>query len=97
MFRDKNFMYAVTAHGRIDAAQCEGANLESTLNVFVQRDLALVRPCSFLNRTVRPLQFSSQDIEVGSDVRANGHPKRDNCDRAPTVRSIDATPSASQP
>ena len=68
MFRDKDFMCAVTPQGRIDAAQCELANLDLTLNVFVQRDLALVRPRSFLNRTVRPLQISSQDIEVGADV-----------------------------
>jgi hypothetical protein len=30
------------------------------------------------NRTVRPLQISSQDIEVGADVRAIGHPNGEN-------------------
>jgi hypothetical protein len=35
----------------------------------------LVRPRSLPNHTVRPLQISLQDIEVGADVRAIGHPK----------------------
>jgi S1-C subfamily serine protease len=39
-----------------------------------QRDLALVRPRSLPNRIVSPLEISSQDIEVGADVRAIGHP-----------------------
>jgi S1-C subfamily serine protease len=39
-----------------------------------QRDLALLRPRSLPNRTIRPLQISSQEIEVGADVRAIGHP-----------------------
>jgi S1-C subfamily serine protease len=38
------------------------------------RDLALVRPRSLPNRTVLPLEISSQDIDVGADVRAIGHP-----------------------
>jgi Trypsin-like peptidase domain len=45
------------------------------VKIDVQRDLALLRPRSLPNRTVRPLQVSSQDIEVGADVRAIGHPK----------------------
>jgi S1-C subfamily serine protease len=40
------------------------------VKIDVQRDLALLRPRSLPNRTVRPLQISSQDIEVGADVRA---------------------------
>jgi hypothetical protein len=44
------------------------------VKIDVQRDLALLRPRSLPNRTVRPLQISSQDIEVGADVRAIGHP-----------------------
>jgi S1-C subfamily serine protease len=45
------------------------------VKVDTQRDLALVRPRSLPNRTVRPLQISSKDIEVGADVAAIGHPK----------------------
>ena len=45
------------------------------VKIDVQRDLALVRPRSLPNRTVRPLQISSQDIEVGADVHAIGHPR----------------------
>ena len=41
----------------------------------VQRDLALVRPRSLPKRAVRPLQISSTDIEIGSDVAAIGHPE----------------------
>jgi S1-C subfamily serine protease len=41
----------------------------------VLRDLALLRPRSLPNHTIHPLQISSQDIEVGADVRAIGHPK----------------------
>ena len=45
------------------------------IKIDVQRDLALVRPRSLPNHAVRPLEISSQDIEVGADVRAIGHPK----------------------
>jgi S1-C subfamily serine protease len=45
------------------------------VKVDVQRDLALVRPRSLPNHSVLPLEVSSQDIEVGEDVRAIGHPK----------------------
>ena len=45
------------------------------VKIDVQRDLALLRPRSLPNRTVRPLQISAQDIEVGADVRAIGHPE----------------------
>jgi S1-C subfamily serine protease len=45
------------------------------IKVDVQRDLALVRPRSLPNRTVRPLQISSSDLEVGADVAAIGHPE----------------------
>ena len=48
------------------------------VKIDVQRDLALLRPRSLPNRTVRPLQISSQDIEVGADVRAIGHPNGEN-------------------
>ena len=40
-----------------------------------QRDLALIRPRSLPKRAVLPLEISSEDIEVGADVRAIGHPK----------------------
>jgi Trypsin-like peptidase domain len=43
--------------------------------VDVQRDLALVRPRSLPNHSVVPLEVSSQEIEIGADVRAIGHPK----------------------
>ena len=49
--------------------------IADVIKIDVQRDLALLRPRSLPNRTVRPLQISSQDIEVGADVRAIGHPK----------------------
>ena len=45
------------------------------VKIDVLRDLALLRPRSLPSRPVRPLQISSQDIEVGADVRAIGHPK----------------------
>jgi S1-C subfamily serine protease len=45
------------------------------VKVDVQRDLALVRPRSLSNHALLPLEVSSQDIEVGADVRAIGHPK----------------------
>src|SRR5271169_706998 len=45
------------------------------VKVDVARDLALVRPRSLPNRTVRPLDISLQDIEVGADVGAIGHPE----------------------
>jgi S1-C subfamily serine protease len=45
------------------------------IKIDVQRDLALVRPRSLPNRTLRPLQISSNDIEVGADVAAIGHPR----------------------
>ena len=45
------------------------------IKVDVQRDLALVRPRSLPSRTVRPLQISSTDLEVGADVAAIGHPE----------------------
>ena len=45
------------------------------IKIDVLRDLALVRPRSLPNHTIHPLQISSQDIEVGADVRAIGHPK----------------------
>ena len=45
------------------------------VKVDVQRDLALVRPRSLPNHALLPLEVSSQDIEVGADVRAIGHPK----------------------
>ena len=45
------------------------------IKVDVQRDLALVRPRSLPNRTPRPLQISSTDLEVGADVAAIGHPE----------------------
>ena len=48
------------------------------VKIDVQRDLALLRPRSLPNRTVRPLQVSLQDIEVGADVRAIGHPNGEN-------------------
>jgi hypothetical protein len=38
------------------------------VKIDVQRDLALIRPRSFPNRFVRPLEISTQDIEVGADV-----------------------------
>jgi trypsin-like peptidase len=47
--------------------------IADVIKIDVQRDLALLRPRSLPNRTVRPLQISSQDIEVGADVRAIGH------------------------
>jgi S1-C subfamily serine protease len=49
--------------------------IADVVKIDVQRDLALVHPRSLPNHTVRPLQISSQDIEVGADVRAIGHPK----------------------
>ena len=49
--------------------------IADVVKIDLQRDLALVRPRSLPNHTVRPLQISSQDIEVGADVRAIGHPK----------------------
>jgi hypothetical protein len=49
--------------------------IADVIKIDVQRDLELLRPRSLPNRTVRPLQISSQDIEVGADVRAIGHPK----------------------
>jgi S1-C subfamily serine protease len=49
--------------------------IADVVKIDVQRDLALVRPRSLPNYAVRPLQISSQDIEVGADVRAIGHPK----------------------
>ena len=42
------------------------------VKVDVQRDLALIRPHSAPKR--RPLEISQQDIEVGADVHAIGHP-----------------------
>jgi S1-C subfamily serine protease len=42
------------------------------VKVDVQRDLALIRPHSLPKR--RPLEISQQDIEVGADVHAIGHP-----------------------
>jgi Trypsin-like peptidase domain len=45
------------------------------VKIDVLRDLALVRPRSLPNHLIHPLQISSQDIEVGADVRAIGHPK----------------------
>jgi Trypsin-like peptidase domain len=45
------------------------------IKIDVLRDLALVRPRSLPNHAIHPLQISSQDIEVGADVRAIGHPK----------------------
>jgi S1-C subfamily serine protease len=47
--------------------------IADVIKIDVQRDLALLRPRSLPSRTVRPLQISSQDIEVGADVRAIGH------------------------
>jgi hypothetical protein len=55
-------------------AQDEVAEGE-VIKVDVQRDLALVRPRSLPNRTPRPLQISSTDLEVGADVAAIGHPE----------------------
>ena len=52
--------------------------IADVIKIDVQRDLALLRPRSLPNRTVRPLQISSQDIEVGADVRAIGHPNGEN-------------------
>jgi S1-C subfamily serine protease len=49
--------------------------IADVVKIDVQRDLALVRPRSLPNHIFRPLQISSQDIEVGADVRAIGHPK----------------------
>ena len=43
------------------------------VKVDAQRDLALIRPHSAPKR--RPLEISQQDIEVGADVHAIGHPK----------------------
>ena len=45
------------------------------VKIDVQRDLALVRPRSLPTHTLLPLEISSQDVEVGADVRAIGHPK----------------------
>ena len=45
------------------------------IKVDVQRDLALVRPRSLPNRSMRPLEISLKNIEVGADVAAIGHPK----------------------
>ena len=42
------------------------------VKVDAQRDLALIRPHSAPKR--RPLEISQQDIEVGADVHAIGHP-----------------------
>jgi hypothetical protein len=39
----------------------------NVVKIDVQRDLALVRPRSLPNHIFRPLQISSQDIEVGAD------------------------------
>jgi V8-like Glu-specific endopeptidase len=44
------------------------------VKIDVQRDLALVRPHSLPNHTIIPLEISSNDVEVGADVRAIGHP-----------------------
>jgi S1-C subfamily serine protease len=44
------------------------------VKVDVQRDLALIRPRSLPGRSIRPLEISTQDIEVGADVHAIGHP-----------------------
>ena len=41
-----------------------------------QRDLAFIQPRAFPNHTVYPLEISSQELEVGADVRAIGHPQR---------------------
>jgi hypothetical protein len=49
--------------------------IADVVKIDAQRDLALVRPRSLPNRIFRPLQISSQDIEVGADVHAIGHPK----------------------
>jgi S1-C subfamily serine protease len=45
------------------------------IKIDTQRDLALVSPRSLPNRLIHPLDIYSQDIEVGADVRAIGHPK----------------------
>jgi S1-C subfamily serine protease len=45
------------------------------VKIDVQRDLALVRPRSLPNHAVLPLEVSTQDVEVGADVRAIGHPR----------------------
>ena len=44
------------------------------VKVDIQRDLALIRPRSLPRRSIRPLDLSTQDIEVGADVHAIGHP-----------------------
>jgi S1-C subfamily serine protease len=44
------------------------------VKVDARRDLALVRPRSLPRRSIRPLDISMQDIEVGADVHAIGHP-----------------------
>ena len=44
------------------------------VKVDVQRDLALIQRRSLPRRSVRPLDISTQDIEVGADVHAIGHP-----------------------
>jgi S1-C subfamily serine protease len=45
------------------------------VKIDIQRDLALVRPRSLPNHAVLPLEVSTQDVEVGADVRAIGHPR----------------------
>jgi S1-C subfamily serine protease len=62
-------------NGRATADEVVKADV---VKIDVQRDLALLRPRSLPNRTVRPLQVSLQDIEVGADVRAIGHPNGEN-------------------
>jgi S1-C subfamily serine protease len=46
------------------------------VKVDVQRDLALIRPRSLPRRSIHTLEISTQDIEVGADVHAIGHPLR---------------------
>ncbi len=45
------------------------------LNVDVLRDLALIHPRSLPKRIVHTLEISTEDVEVGADVHAIGHPK----------------------
>lgn len=45
------------------------------VKIDVQRDLALIRPRSLPNHPLRPLEISLQEVEVGADVSAIGHPK----------------------
>ena len=64
-----SFSNPLDANGRANADEVVTGDV---VKVDVQRDLALIRPHSLPKR--RPLEISPQDIEVGADVHAIGHP-----------------------